>query len=265
MKLKSELDGVAFDLRSNATIISLTNITMADQQQPLKAPFPPPPPFYKSFTTANLAQLRKLRKESSATSEAADISILNLPLELRYLIPPQPPADGTWTSYGSTLTNRDEQISLADSGIEQLYPSSEDAKINPQPRLIALARSLLTTFLSLVGILSRDPTLYAGRVEDLQTICYNMHDLINQYRPHQARETLILMMEERVQKLREEIARVREGRERVGELMQGLTGGEDKIGEVMQRPGERVGEKEGEDGTDRRRQKQRGAWAAIEG
>jgi mediator of RNA polymerase II transcription subunit 7 len=147
---------------------------MADQQQPLKAPFPPPPPFYKSFTATNLAQLRKLRKESGTDAESTDLNVLNLPPELRCLIPPQPPADGTWTSYGTALTTKDEQTSLADSGIEQLYPSSEDAQINPQPHLIALARSLLTTFLSLVGVLSRDPTLYAGRVEDLQTISYNM-------------------------------------------------------------------------------------------
>ena len=147
---------------------------MADQQQPLKAPFPPPPPVYKSFTKANLTQLRKLRKES--TDEGAEakqnLSALDLPPELRYLLPPSPPLPTeTWTSFGNPLTLHPPPTTLAEAGIEQLIPPTAHTTSNPQPHLLALARSLLTTFLSLVGILSRNPTLYArpsgGSADDL--------------------------------------------------------------------------------------------------
>lgn len=137
---------------------------MADQPH---APYPAPAPFYKSFTPTNLAQLRQLRKEQPTTS---DSNVLALPPELRYLIPPEPPADGKWTSYGTSLSAAPTIPTLEENGIEQLYPLTEDAKSNPQPHLIALARSLLTTFLALVGVLSRDPMAFEGRVEDLQTV-----------------------------------------------------------------------------------------------
>lgn len=240
---------------------------MADQQPPLKAPFPPPPPFYKSFTKVNRANLRRLRQGSRAGQHDDDSSILDLPPELRYLIPPQPPADGTWSSYSENLSQTPAQTTLTDHGIEQLYPSPPHghALSNPQPHLLALARSLLTTFLSLVGILSRNPELYAQKVEDLQTISYNMHELINQYRPHQARETLILMMEERVLRLREETRRVREGRERVGGLLRGLVGGE--VGSDMGKEdgnGRTGVEETAKSEKDARKMRERSAWYAVE-
>lgn len=89
-----------------------------------------------------------------------------------------------------------------------------------------------------------------------------MHDLINQYRPHQARESLILMMEERIAKLRLEVSRIKEGREKVGELMAGLVeGGSQGVKKV--RTGDSGANKVGS-GGDGREQRQRGAWAALE-
>ena len=249
---------------------------MADQQQQqqISAPFPTPPPFYKHFTKQNLAQLRQVRKEASQPSstendsssrEHKDIDILSLPPELRYLTPPSPPQDGKYASFGASLDHNQPDQSLAAAGIEQLYPSSHPS--NPQPHLIALARSLLTTFLSLVGILSQNPELYEERVETLQTIMFNMHELINQYRPHQARETLILMMERRVEALRGEMRAIREARERVGKLMRGLEegGGEARVkveGEEMS--GVEADGGEEVVGDEKRRVRQRAAWAALE-
>ena len=66
----------------------------------------------------------------------------------------------------------------------------------------------------------------------------NAHYLINEYRPHQARESLILLMEEQVRRGREEVRGVREARERVEGVLMGL-------GEVG-REGVEVGEGEEE-------------------
>ena len=243
---------------------------MAEQQQ-VTAPFPTPPPFYQHFTKQNLAQLRQVRKEaviptskpqqtSSNPSENTGFDILTLPASLRYLLPPPPPENNQYRSFGVPLDHNAPPPTLADSGIEHLYPTPHQ---NPQPHLIALGRSLLNTFLSLTGILSQNPELYAEKVETLQTIMYNMHDLINQYRPHQARETLILMMEERVAGMREEMGRIEDARGKVGKLMGELrVGGEGLVKEGGGRGGEPGGK--GEERGERRVERQRKAWEALE-
>ena len=239
------------------------------QQQPLKAPFPPPPPFYKHFTKANLAQLRQRRKEAgvsepqeeSSTEPKPSLDILSLPPELRYLIPPPPPADGKWTSFSQSLSLGDPSPILADQGIEQLYPSRPSATSNPASHLLSLSRSLLTTFLAIVGILSQNPELYKEKVEDLQTILFNMHELINQYRPHQARESLILGMEERVGRMRNEIRQIREGKVKVQKLLQGLREGGEV--ELKREDTEDTGQA-GESAKEVWKVRQRARWAAIE-
>src|SRR6266480_3428256 len=72
--------------------------------------FPPPPPFYKHFTAKNLDRLKKLQESAQAEGddieqEATDSGltkqqIFDLPSELRYLIPPEVPADGKYRSFG---------------------------------------------------------------------------------------------------------------------------------------------------------------------
>lgn len=87
---------------------------MAEQEQQAqqnkrvpKATFPRPPPFYKHFTKQNQSALRQLRKENASQKQVdgddrgePHIDIPSLPLELRYLVPPEPPAEGKWKSFG---------------------------------------------------------------------------------------------------------------------------------------------------------------------
>ena len=83
---------------------------MAEQTQPraLSAAFPTPPPFYKHFTAENVARVKQLRKEQSQSNGGSDqsaqdstkLDVLALPAELRSLIPPEPPADGRYKSFG---------------------------------------------------------------------------------------------------------------------------------------------------------------------
>ena len=49
------------------------------------------------------------------------------------------------------------------------------------------------------------------------------YKILNDYRPHQARESLISIMEERVETLKEEAKRGREGVERVKEVLAGVS------------------------------------------
>ena len=100
---------------------------MAEQQQgnSIAAAFPTPPPFYKYFTPENLNRLQKLQSEheSSDTSngvgarESANASkpalrIPNLPAELRYLQPPEPPATGIYRSFGAQFNVGSLSLSL---------------------------------------------------------------------------------------------------------------------------------------------------------
>jgi len=237
-----------------------------------KASFPIPPPFYQHFTKANIAQLRQIRKQKSAAeltengeqtnSDASKhIDRQTLPQNLRYLVPPELPSDGKWRTFGAQHDLHAPDPSLEDAGIEVLFPSDPAVKLNPQPYLLSLARSLLTTFLSLTGIMSEDPTQYEETVMDLKTIVTNMHDLINQYRPHQARETLILMMEERIERLRGEIRGIGEA----GEKMEGAF---KELCEAGESKGKLESSGHAEKGVDQdvgglEKQRQRAAWEAL--
>ena len=238
--------------------------------------FPTPPPFYTHFTKSNIARLRQLRRgagipptapvaDSKSGGDAAndiDIDILSLPVELRYLIPPEPPSNGKYTVFGNAIDPNAAQRSLAERDIEQLYPSDASVRLHPQPHLIALTRSMLTTFLALSGILSQNPELYEDKVKDLHTIAMNIHELINQYRPHQARETLIMMMEERVDKMKKESHDIDQAKVKVVKLLQDV--------QDMQRthaPPD-AGRKQGESAIQqasvaKRKARQRAAWAAL--
>jgi hypothetical protein len=70
--------------------------------------FPPPPPFYKQFTASNLARLKELKDAQTATdgAPAGQSSLLDLPPELRCLVPPEAPADGIYRSFGEEVDVR---------------------------------------------------------------------------------------------------------------------------------------------------------------
>jgi mediator of RNA polymerase II transcription subunit 7 len=82
---------------------------MAEQPQPnaLAAAFPTPPPFWQHFTPENLDRITELRvvqvgpaSKSLDPATALPIRLLDLPPELRFLQPPEPPADGVYRVFG---------------------------------------------------------------------------------------------------------------------------------------------------------------------
>jgi mediator of RNA polymerase II transcription subunit 7 len=68
---------------------------------------PPPPPYYKHFTEKNLQRLKDLTeaaKDGDAATKAS--TLLDLPPELRCLLPPDVPEDGIVNNFGEPKTVR---------------------------------------------------------------------------------------------------------------------------------------------------------------
>ena len=100
-----------------------------------------------------------------------------------------------YVMFGQTFTTDDAIIRpLEASGVRRLYPQAYDHK----RELKKLNHSILINFLDLLDILifAPDSVKRVEKLEDLSLLFINMHHLINEYRPHQARETLRVMMEE---------------------------------------------------------------------
>ncbi|CAZ79671.1 unnamed protein product [Tuber melanosporum] len=60
------------------------------------------------------------------------------------------------------------------------------------------------------------------KTADLETILFNMHHLINTYRPHRARKTLCLRMEEQLERTRRETEENRKAVAKVEDVLAGL-------------------------------------------
>lgn len=123
--------------------------------------------------------------------------------------------------------------SLTEQGIEQLYsppatPSGSGTGSDPQSHsdrtliLKRIAKSLLLNFLELMGIMSVNPEQYAEKIQDLRTLFINFHHLLNEYRPHQARESLILMMEAQLARSKAETNGIESMKSKVEGILAGL-------------------------------------------
>uniref|UniRef100_A0A224Z6G6 Mediator of RNA polymerase II transcription subunit 7 n=1 Tax=Rhipicephalus zambeziensis TaxID=60191 RepID=A0A224Z6G6_9ACAR len=82
---------------------------------------------------------------------------------------------------------------LESQGIRRLYPQNYEHK----KELKKLNHSLLVNFLDMVDILIRcpDTSKRLEKKEDMSLLFIHMHHLINEYRPHQARETLRVLLD----------------------------------------------------------------------
>ncbi|RPA74605.1 MED7-domain-containing protein [Ascobolus immersus RN42] len=174
--------------------------------------FPNPPSFYEHFTAENL---EALKNHPAGTP---------LPPNLEYLVPPPPPTK-SYREFGAHWTIPDVLLPLKEMGVTQLYSDDIDKEGSGGKgralELKRLAKSGLIAYLELVGLLGWSPTEanFMPKVQDIRTILINMHHLINEYRPHQARETLIMMMEEQLEQMDKEIEDSRKARERVEEVL----------------------------------------------
>jgi mediator of RNA polymerase II transcription subunit 7 len=175
----------------------------------LSSVFPPPPKYYKYFTAENLEKL--------SNYEDAENKVDELPQPLQYLIPPKPPTDTYYRSFGNIWhPNQSDLQSLEDAGIKQLY----NPITNSSDRiweLKKLLKSLLVNYIELTGIMSVTPEKFPEKVEDIRIILINMHHLLNEYRPHQSRESLALLMEEQISERRKQIDTLRTSNKEIKE------------------------------------------------
>lgn len=72
-------------------------------------------------------------------------------------------------------------------------------------------------------MLSIAPEEFEAKLEDLRNLFINAHHLLNLYRPHQARESLTLMMEEQLENTRNQIQEMDDVQNRVERLLEQLT------------------------------------------
>lgn len=60
------------------------------------------------------------------------------------------------------------------------------------------------------------------KVNDIRDMLINFHHLINEYRPHQARESLISMMQAQLDRTRAETNAIRDAKDKAERIMEGL-------------------------------------------
>lgn len=96
--------------------------------------------------------------------------------------------------FSNNFSNDDTIIRpLESQQIRRLYPQHFDRK----KELKKLNHSLLVNFLDLIDILINAPesSRRTEKIDDLTLLFVHIHHLLNEYRPHQARETLRVILE----------------------------------------------------------------------
>ncbi|KAI0483815.1 mediator complex, subunit Med7 [Xylaria cf. heliscus] len=206
---------------------------MDEEQQQTASTWPPPPPFWKAFTPENIARIEDLRKEAAENSDTQDtqdtssVRIDGLPRELRNLQPPPEPEDGEWRVFGDKYRLQDELPQLEDGEIRRLFPNpderDQDGKHFDRATILKrLAKSLLLNFLELTGLLATNPEAAEDKVTDIRDLFINFHHLINEYRPHQARESLITLMQSQLDRTRAETNGIRDAKDHAERVLEGL-------------------------------------------
>ncbi|KAF2651531.1 mediator of RNA polymerase II transcription subunit 7 [Lophiostoma macrostomum CBS 122681] len=226
------------------------------QEEPefLSAYYPDPPPFYKHFTRENQERLQQFKSDDGITDDGAGsgglpaAQLLSLPPELRCLVPPEPPADDAeYHVFGEATTGRgvdafDRDMEYIGRGLldegtiknwihEHLYPvppADQNADgvqvqwtVDRQTYLLRFVRSILLNYLELLGILANNPASEDKdeKLRNILNLVTNAHALVNEYRPHQARETLINMMEDQLEKKKAEVEDVRQMKQKVEDVL----------------------------------------------
>uniref|UniRef100_M4BN29 Mediator of RNA polymerase II transcription subunit 7 n=1 Tax=Hyaloperonospora arabidopsidis (strain Emoy2) TaxID=559515 RepID=M4BN29_HYAAE len=120
---------------------------------------------------------------------------------------PPEPMSPTYHMFGSPYSTQDVVPDLLQPGKKVYATESEDsgaaAIVDYKAEMKKINRSLLANFVELVDILIKKPVLFNEKLDEVELLFLNMHNLINAFRPHQARETVIQMLEMQVQERRE--------------------------------------------------------------
>merc|ERR1712029_1156400 len=109
--------------------------------------------------------------------------------------------------------------SLEYQGFKRLYSSKD---IDRKKELRKLNHSVLVNFLDLIDILIKCPESPKRdeKIEDINLLFIHMHHLINEFRPHQARETLRVMLMVQKRRRTQFTAKFKEQLEKVESIIQ---------------------------------------------
>ncbi|KAL9037561.1 MAG: hypothetical protein Q9214_005649, partial [Letrouitia sp. 1 TL-2023] len=115
------------------------------------------------------------------------------------------------------------------------------------------------------------PSAYGPKWDQLRDLFDEAHGLVNEYRPHQARESLIRLMEAQIARSKGETEAVREVGGQVRDVLDGLKGlGEKEVGVGGKRGGVEA-EEGGQEGMEkqggearRRRFELKRVWEVVE-
>jgi mediator of RNA polymerase II transcription subunit 7 len=132
---------------------------------------------------------------------------------------PPPPVKDVYSMFGVTFRADDPIIRpLESQSLLRLYPQNYDHK----RELKKLNYSILVNFLDLLDVLIRAPdsARRTEKIDDLTLLFIHMHHLINEFRPHQARETLRVMLESQKRQRLETIDRFQKHLTHVTEMLQ---------------------------------------------
>lgn len=69
---------------------------------------------------------------------------------------------------------------------------------------------MLVKYLQLIKSLVQSPAEYEEKVKELKVVMMNFQHLLNQYRPHEARETVITMLEKQLERRKEVLSLLKE-------------------------------------------------------
>lgn len=181
--------------------------------------YPNPPVYYQYFTPENG---RKFQEWKAQQHNEDDLP----PPELRFHVPPPVPLTDQYRGYGSVWALSNQMPSLEQSGWRQLY-NDDDEKITSKTKIIELHKlldSLLLNFLELLGTMSIEPSKFYTKIEDLKLLVINMNHLLNTYRPHQTRESLIMLLKKQIEAKQHDILEIdrvsAEVKQRISDLVQ---------------------------------------------
>ncbi|GAA5979360.1 hypothetical protein JCM11641_005012 [Rhodosporidiobolus odoratus] len=169
--------------------------------------FPAPSPFYLRYTSQNLAL-------------PADALVSDVPGEPEPFLrgDMEPPnvdwivEDGSYSVFGETWPIEEKVPTLEEMGVKEMFERGTNRKASLQ----TLLQTFIVTYTQLLdAILAPPPSLARPRpplpdgsqpptdpermTEHLRLIAMNMHYLVNELRPVQARETLKMMMRSQIE------------------------------------------------------------------
>ncbi|CEG43833.1 mediator subunit med7 [Plasmopara halstedii] len=122
-------------------------------------------------------------------------------------LPPEP-MEPTYHMFGSPYSTQDVVPDLLPQPGKKLYAQGKENDNDSTPidyklEMKKINRSLLANFVGLVDVLIKTPAMFNAKLDDIELLFLNLHNLINAFRPHQARETVIQMLKTQVQQRRD--------------------------------------------------------------